>query len=128
MTEDPTYKQYYCVFPLRFVFCIFKKKKKIYQHFYLFFTHNIHNIQNITKQNNRHILNISKSSQKGGREGRTIKTQTSHSFIQTRISKRKHCQASMVEGLAPTNSRRCTFTRHYLQEATDPICFSTRVV
>ncbi len=27
----------------------------------------------------------------------------------------------------PTNSRRCTFTRHYLQEATDPICFSTHV-
>ncbi len=56
--------------------------------FFFFFTHNIltwhdmtwhdmtwHNIQNITKQNNRHILNSSKSSQKGGREGRTIKTQ-----------------------------------------------------
>ncbi len=27
----------------------------------------------------------------------------------------------------PTDSRRCTFTRHYLQEATDPICFSTHV-
>ncbi len=27
----------------------------------------------------------------------------------------------------PTNSRRCTFTSHYLQEATDPICFSTHV-
>ncbi len=59
---------------------------------------------NITKQNNRHILNISKSSQKGGREGRTTRTQ-SHSFIQSRISKRKHCQASMVKGLArPTRA------------------------
>ncbi len=27
----------------------------------------------------------------------------------------------------PTDSRHCTFTRHYLQEATDPICFSTHV-
>ncbi len=27
----------------------------------------------------------------------------------------------------PTDLRRCTFTRHYLQEATDPICFSTHV-
>ncbi len=56
-----------------------------------------HSIQNITKQNNRHILNISKSSQTGGREGRTTKTQKS----QSRISNKKHCQASMVEGLAP---------------------------
>ncbi len=54
--------------------------------FFFFFVINIffvfshitqHSIQNITKQNNRHILNISKSSQKGGREGRTIKTQKS---------------------------------------------------
>ncbi len=59
-----------------------------------------HSIRNITKQNNRHILNISKSSQKGGREGRTIKTQKSL-LIQSRISNKKHCQASMVEGLAP---------------------------
>ncbi len=30
-------------------------------------------------------------------------------------------------GPGPTNSRRCTFTWHYLKEATDPICFSTHV-
>ncbi len=71
------------------------------QFFILFFSHiTQHNIQNITKQNNRHILNISRSNQKGGREGRTIKTQH-HSFIQSRISIKKHCQASMVEGLTP---------------------------
>ncbi len=34
-----------------------------------------HNIQNKTKQNSRHILNISKFNQKGGREGRTTRTQ-----------------------------------------------------
>ncbi len=45
---------------------------------FFFFSHiTQHSIQNITKQNNRHKLNISKSSQKGGREGRTIKTQKS---------------------------------------------------
>ncbi len=32
----------------------------------------------------------------------------------------------MVEGLAPL-TRVCTFTRHYLQEATDPICVPTHV-
>ncbi len=46
--------------------------------FFFFFSHIIqHSIQNITKQNNRHILNISKFNQKGGREGRTTKTQKS---------------------------------------------------
>ncbi len=43
-----------------------------YQQFFIFFFHTTqHSIQNITKQNNRHILNISRSNQKGGREGRT---------------------------------------------------------
>ncbi len=47
--------------------------------FFYFFTHNTtqHPKYNKTKPNNRHILNISKSSQKGGREGRTTKTQKS---------------------------------------------------
>ncbi len=44
-----------------------------------------HNIQNITKQNNRHILNIPRSNQKGGREGRTIKTQKSLLYTITYI-------------------------------------------
>ncbi len=44
--------------------------------FILFFSHTTqHSIQNTTKQNNRHILNISRSNQKGGGEGRTIRTQ-----------------------------------------------------
>ncbi len=69
--------------------------------FYFLFSHiTQHNIQNITKQNNRHILNISRSNQKGGREGRTIKTQKSLLYTITYIHQ-KHCQASMVEGLAP---------------------------
>ncbi len=94
-----------------------------------FFSHiTQHNIQNITKQNNRHILNISKSSQKGGREGRTIKTQNKSQDI-TYI-KKKILPSIHGRRLGPTDSRRCTFTvaiGHYLQEATDPICFSTHV-
>ncbi len=92
-----------------------------------FFSHiTQHSIQNITKQNNRHILNISKSSQKGGREGRTIKTQKSLLYIITYI-KQKTLPSVNGRRPGPTDSRHCTFTSHYLQEATDPICFSTHV-
>ncbi len=42
---------------------------------FFFFFHTQHNIQNKTKQNSRHILNISRFNQKGGREGRTTRTQ-----------------------------------------------------
>ncbi len=46
--------------------------------FFFIFSHiTQHSIQNITKQNNRHILNNSKSNQNGGGEGRTIKTEKS---------------------------------------------------
>ncbi len=94
-----------------------------YQHLFLFFSHIIqHSIQNITKQNNRHILNISKSSQKGGREGRTTKTQKSLFHTITYI-KQKTLPSINDRRPGPTDSRRCTFTCHYLQEATDPICF-----
>ncbi len=34
-------------------------------------------------------------------EGEGQQEHKSHSFIQSRISNKKHCQASMVEGLAP---------------------------
>ncbi len=45
--------------------------------FIYFFTHNTTQHPKYNKKNNRHILNISKSSQKGGREGRTTKSQKS---------------------------------------------------
>ncbi len=46
--------------------------------YFLFFSHTTEqNIQNKTKQNSRHILNISRFNQKGGREGRTTRTQKS---------------------------------------------------
>ncbi len=86
-----------------------------------FFSHiTQHSIQNITKQNNRHILNISKSSQKGGREGRTTKTQKSLLHTITYI-KQKTLPSINGRRPGPTDSRRCTFTSYYLQEATDPI-------
>ncbi len=94
---------------------------------FLFFSHiTQHSIQNITKQNNRHILNNSRSNQKGGREGRTIKTEKSLLYTITYI-KQRTLPSINGWGPGPTNSRRCTFTRHYLQDATDPICFSTHV-
>ncbi len=43
--------------------------------FFIFSQTTQHNIQNKTKQNSRHILNISRFNQKGGREGRTTRTQ-----------------------------------------------------
>ncbi len=98
------------------------------QFFILIFSHiTQHSIQNITKQNNKHILNISRSNQKGGREGRTTKTQKSLLYIITYIQQ-KTLPSINGRRPGPTDSRRCTFTWHYLQEATDPICFSTRVV
>ncbi len=95
--------------------------------FYLIFSHiTQHSIQNITKQNNRHVLNISRSNQKGGREGRTTKTQKSLLYTITYVQQ-KTLPSINGWGPGPTDSRCCTFTWHYLQEATDPICFSTHV-
>ncbi len=86
-----------------------------------------HSIQNITKQNNRHILNISRSNQKGGREGRTTRTQKLLLHTITYIHQ-KTLPSINGRRLGPTNSCRCTFTWHYLQEATDPMFFYTCVV
>ncbi len=67
--------------------------------FFNFFSHtsqhNIHSKQ--TKQNNRHILHILKVQSKG-RE----KVTTKHVLhLYNHVCKKKHCQASIVEGLAP---------------------------
>ncbi len=108
-------------------------KKQI--HYFIFLVINIfyffshitqHSIQNITKQNNIHILNVSRSNQKGGREGRTTRTQKSLLYT-IRYVQQKTLPSINGRRPGPTDSRHCTFTRHYLQEATDPICFSTHV-
>ncbi len=87
-----------------------------YQQFFILFFSLItqHSIQNITKLNNRHILNISKSSQKGGREGRTIKTQNKSLLYTITYIKKKTLPSINGRRLGPTDSRRCTFTWHYL--------------
>ncbi len=60
-------------------------------------------------QNNRHILNISRSNQKGGGEGRTTRTQKSLLYIITYIQQ-KTLPSINGRRPGPTNSRRCTFT------------------
>ncbi len=73
-----------------------------YQFFFIFSHITQHSIQNIAKQN-RHILNISKSSQKGGREGRTTKTQKSLLHTITYI-KQKTLPSINGRRPGPTNS------------------------
>ncbi len=66
-----------------------------------FFSHiTQHSIQNITKQTtDTYSTSQSPVKREGEREGQ--QKHKSHSSIQSRISNKKHCQASMVEGLAP---------------------------
>ncbi len=76
-------------------------KKKLSTIFYFIFSHiTQHSIQNITKQDNRHILNISRFNQKGGREGRTTKTQKSLLYTIMYIQQ-KTLPSINVKGLAP---------------------------
>ncbi len=80
------------------------------QFFYFIFSHTTqHNIQNTTKQNSRHILNISRSNQKGGGEGRTTRTPKLLLYIITYIQQ-KTLPSINGRRPGPTNSRRCTFT------------------
>ncbi len=87
-----------------------------YQQFFNFiFSHTTqHNIQNTTKQNNRHILNISRSNQKGGREGRTTRTQKLLLYIITYIQQKT---LPSINGRRPgsTNSRRRLMTTGHSQ-------------
>ncbi len=93
-----------------------------------FFSHiTQHSIQNITKQNNRHILNISKSSQKGGRERGKDNKNTKVTLPYNHVYPTKNTAKHQWSKAWPHQLARCTFTSHYLQEATDPICFSTHV-
>ncbi len=79
-----------------------------YQHFFIFSHITQHSIQNITKQNNRHILNISRSNQKGGREGRTTKTQKSLLYTITYIQQ-KTLPSINGRRPGPTDSRQHLF-------------------
>ncbi len=91
-------------------FSSFSESFFCYQHFFifLFFSHTTqHNIQNTktNKKKNRHILNISRSNQKGGeREGQ--QEHKSHSFIQSRMSNKKTLPSINGRRPGPTDSRR----------------------
>ncbi len=81
---------------------------------FFFFVINIffifsHNTWHPEYNKTRHILNISRSNQKGGREGRTIKTQKSLLYTITYI-KQKTLPSINGRRPGPTDSRRCTFT------------------
>ncbi len=106
-------------------FCFF-----CYQHLFYFFHTQHHNTISIQNKQTKHnkTTNIyslfQKSNHKGEREGE--KHNKSFLYIITYI--RGKTLPSLNSGrLGPINSRCCTFTSHYLQEATDPICFSTHV-
>ncbi len=69
---------------------------------FFFFFHTQHNIASRTLQNKTtdiYSTSLGPIKREGEREGQ--QEHKSHSFIQSRISTKKHCQASMVEGLAP---------------------------
>ncbi len=67
---------------------------------FIFFTHTQHNIQiQQNKTTDTYSTSQGPIKREGEREGQ--QEHKSHSFIQSRMSNKKHCQASMVEGLAP---------------------------
>ncbi len=69
--------------------------------FFIFSHTTQHNIQNTTKQNNRHILNISRSNQKGGGEGRTTRTQKSLLYTITYVQQKNTAKHQWSKAWAP---------------------------
>ncbi len=105
----------------RFVFLFFV----FLSFFFFFFSHIIqHSIQkyNKTKQqtHTQHLKVQSKGREKGKDNKNTKVTPPYNHVYQA-----KTLPSINGRRLGSIDSRRCTFTRHYLQEATDPICFST---
>ncbi len=86
-----------------------------------------------TKQNNRHILNIPKVQSKGRERGKDKENtkQVIPKQVMTiswsHMLKKKTLPSINSGRLSPINLCCCIFTSHYLQEAMDPICFSTHV-
>ncbi len=95
-----------------------------YQQFFFFSHITQHSIQNITKQqtHTQHLKVQSKGRERGKDNKNTKVTPLYNQVYQTKT-------LPSVNGRrpGPTDSRRCTFTRHYLQGSMDPICFSTHV-
>ncbi len=94
--------QFTCSYQLEWTLVAVKQPTTFfcYQQFFFFFTHTQHNIQNTTKQTtDTYSTSQGPIKREGEREGQ--QEHKSHSFIQSRMSNKKHCQASMIEGLAP---------------------------
>ncbi len=82
----------------------------VINNFFNFFFYTQHNIiSKIQKKKNRHVLNISRSNQKGGGEGRTTRTQKSLLYTITYVQQ-KTLPSINGRRPGPTDSRRCTFT------------------
>ncbi len=98
-------------------------------HFFIYlFFHTQHNIISKIQQNkttDTYSTSQGPIKSEGEREGQ--QENKSHSFIQSGMSNKKHCQASMVEGLAPPTRTVVHSHDTIFQEVTDPICFSTHV-
>ncbi len=93
---------------------------------FFFFSHTTqHSIQNTTKQTQTYTQHF-KIQSKGRERGKDIRTQKV-TPLYNHVYPPKNTASINGRRPGPTDSRRCTFTRHYLQEATDPICFSTHV-
>ncbi len=88
-------------------------------------TISIQNQQNTTKQQTD--TPYSKSPIKREREREKKKQKQNKSFLYIITYREKTLPSINSRRLGPINSRCCTFTSHYLQEAMDPICFSTHV-
>ncbi len=91
---------------------------------FFFFTHNTtqHPKYNKTKQQT-HTQHLKVQSKEKGKDNKNTKVTPPYNHVyQTKT-------LPSINGRrpGPTDSRRCTFTSQYLQEATDPICFSTHV-
>ncbi len=93
-----------------------------------FFTHNTtqHPKYNKTKQQTHtQHLKVQSKGRERGKDNKNTKVTPLYNRVQ--YIHQKTLPSINGRRPGPTDSRRCTFTRHYLQEATDPICFSTHV-
>ncbi len=94
---------------------------------YFIFFHTQHNIiskiQQTKQQTHTQHLKVQSKGRGRGKDNKNTKVTP---FIITYIQQ-KTLPSINDRRPGPTNSRHCTFISHYLQEAMDPICFSTHV-
>ncbi len=92
-----------------------------------FFTHNTtrHPKYNKTKQQmHTQHLKVQSKGRERGKDNKNTKVTPPYNHV---YQAKKKLPSINGRRPGPTDSRRCTLTSHYLQEAMDPICFSTHV-